>query len=153
MIVCHLYGYPISFEQPLYMRGISYIIRPAAPRLMPPPTCPAFLATTAWARLSQLSLNSTLAWKRAIWGNMCQDINHLAKVVVETSLLGGGATVSEFLESRDQGQQEPGQVLAQCHAVIWVLFQLCGLQCSLSGPPANSVSYLTHFNKLLLCLN
>lgn len=152
MIVCHLYGYPISSEQPLYMRGISSIVRPASPRLMPSPPFPAFLATTAKARLSQLSLNSTLAWKRAIWGNMCQEINYLAEVVVETSLLGGGATVSEFLASRDQGQQEPGLVLA--HAVVWVLFQPRGLQCNAhSGPPANSVSYLTYFNKLLLCLN
>lgn len=83
---------------------------------------------------------------------MCQEINYLAEVVVETSPLGGGATVSEFLESRDQGQQEPGLVLA--HAMVWVLFQLCGLQCNAHfGPPVNSVSYLTHLNKLLLCSN
>lgn len=72
----------------------------------------------------------------------------MAKVVVEPSLLGDGATVSEFMESRDEEKQETGLVLAQGHAVIPVLFQTTWpAMLSLSGPPANPVSSLTHFNE------
>ena len=136
--ICHVYSHPESSEWPPYIRKTSYITRPVSPKLVPPPTFPTFLVSRAQVK-SKLNFSSKE-------GSMRTEVLEESTLVAKLSLFGGDCVrVSGTL---DQGQQQPRPARAQCQDMAGG----CGLQCSLSGPADNSVSYILHL-KIFLCLN
>lgn len=139
--ICHVYGHPVSSEQPPYIR-IPYIMIPVSPKLVPQPTFPAFLVSRAQVK-SKLNFSSKE-------GSMSAEVLEESVLVAKLSLFGGDSV-------RVSGIQRSGAAAATTSAEHQdtagdSAFRPRGLQCSLSGPADNSVSYIIQL-KISLCIN
>ena len=111
--ICHVYGHPVSSEQPPYIRKIPYIMRPVSPKLVPQPTFPAFLVSRA-----QVKSNLNFSSKE---GSMSTEALEESVLVAKLSLFGGDSV-------RVSGIQRSGAAAATTSAEHQDTAGDCGLQ-------------------------